>query len=137
MSETPTPPSAGTPAPAPLPPAGWYPDPESPGKQRWWSGIGWAAPSDPYGPRPPRPKNSAATAGFVLALIGVFVGLAGVIPLIGLIFGIIGLQRSATIIDADGRPVGRAFSTTAIVLGVIGIAYGILIIADPAARPHF
>lgn len=25
-----------------LPPAGWYPDPESPGGERWWNGVAWS-----------------------------------------------------------------------------------------------
>lgn len=27
--------------PAPLPPAGWYPDPADTAMQRWWDGVGW------------------------------------------------------------------------------------------------
>jgi resuscitation-promoting factor RpfB len=137
MSDNPTPPITPPGVPAPLPPAGWYPDPEFPGRQRWWTGIGWAAPSDPYAPSAPRPKNSSATAGLVLGIIGMFLGFWGVIPLVALIFGILGLQSSSRIIDAAGLPVGRRRAVWAIVLGAIGIGYGILEIAVPGARPHF
>lgn len=39
-------------------PAGWYPDPEKPGQQRYWDGATWAAP----GAIPPPPQVSASDA---------------------------------------------------------------------------
>jgi hypothetical protein len=36
----PTPP-VQPPAPQPLPPAGWYPDPDVPGGKRFWDGTNW------------------------------------------------------------------------------------------------
>jgi Protein of unknown function (DUF2510) len=40
--------------PAPVAPAGWYPDPEGGPRRRWWDGVGWSdhredAGSDPTG----------------------------------------------------------------------------------------
>lgn len=51
-----------------LPPAGWYPDPEAPGGERWWNGVGWsedrrAAPA-PVGP-PPVPYSGSAPSPYV------------------------------------------------------------------------
>ncbi len=39
----PTAPAGPSTLPGPAtPPAGWYPDPEHPGRTRWWSGASWA-----------------------------------------------------------------------------------------------
>jgi hypothetical protein len=51
-------------------PAGWYPDPQFPGQQRYWDGIQWTghiAPLSPSGPVPPaqqQPMNGPLTQPF-------------------------------------------------------------------------
>lgn len=46
------------------PPAGWYPDPEVPGRRRYWDGGRWTDHVDPPSPPPPAPGPSgAAQAG--------------------------------------------------------------------------
>ncbi len=55
-----------TPTTAPAVPAGWYPDPTAPDRQRWWDGRGWtdhthppALPAPPSSPPPPMAPSPA------------------------------------------------------------------------------
>jgi ketosteroid isomerase-like protein len=48
----------------PSAPAGWYPDPDRPGQQRWWDGAQWSRPSEPpqapaLEPKTPSPNAQA------------------------------------------------------------------------------
>ena len=144
MSEIPAIPTPPEPAPIVVRPtavAGWYPDPDVSGGQRYWDGSMWtehrhspiagAAPLAPYAQVAPRPKNGPAIAALVLGIVGMLIGLWGLIPAAALIFGIVGYQTSARLPDprGPGKFVGRAFSIWGIVLGAIGIVYAILAIA--------
>jgi hypothetical protein len=86
-----------------------------------------ATPSVPYGFAPQqRPTNPIGTAGMVLALVGVLVPCA--LP-VGLVFGLIGLNRSG-----DGRrPRGQA-KAAVVVSAVVGAIWIIVIIAVRAHR---
>jgi hypothetical protein len=44
-----------------LPPAGWYPDPDVPGGERYWDGAAWAEDRRSAGP-PPSPWGTAPAA---------------------------------------------------------------------------
>ncbi|GAA3770567.1 hypothetical protein GCM10022240_23530 [Microbacterium kribbense] len=47
---------------SPQPPAGWYPDPQGDGNQRWWNGVAWADQTRPA-PVPPPPASPFAAPG--------------------------------------------------------------------------
>lgn len=48
--------------PTPLPPEGWYPDPDpaGTGRLRWWNGTTWTQHTQPAAPVPPPPEPAAA-----------------------------------------------------------------------------
>lgn len=53
------------------PPAGWYDDPDQPGRQRYWDGEQWGAVAPPsFAPAAPTPRSAQPdTALFVIAWI--------------------------------------------------------------------
>ncbi len=56
--------SAGVYDPPPLPPPGWYPDPERPGAIRWWDGRTWAQAT----PLPTGPTDALPDVGDLLTV---------------------------------------------------------------------
>jgi hypothetical protein len=75
--------------PTPLPPAGWYPDPDQAQTQRYWTGQQWTDQRAPMSPAPERDRGAGA-----LVVIGYIT--AFVIPIIGFILGIVLLVRRQT-----------------------------------------
>ncbi len=130
----------------PLPPAGWYPDPENPALTRYWDGAGWAAqqstvplpaavPPAPYAaatvatytpvPLPPGPYTPAPpTDGFaitalILGVTGFVTGFLTSIPAV--IFGFLARGR----IKRNGTQ-GSGMALTGIILGFVGIFFAII-----------
>ena len=76
-------------------PAGWYPDPSDPTRQRWWDGAQWAAPaaaappvpSTPaYAPAPPLASPGAAPVAVDTNTVWVWLAIAVSVLPIGLLF---------------------------------------------------
>jgi len=129
------------------PVAGWYPDPESPGGERWWSGSGWsdhrrtpgsvavaapawqpaAAPEGaaPVYYAPVAPVNGFAVAGLATSLGSLLVPLLPAI--IGAILSGIGLRRArerqAAGIPNTGRGLAVAGLICGIALGALQLAF--------------
>lgn len=72
---------------SPTPVAGWYPDPQNPGQQRYWNGTAWAAAKPPVSVSGVFGRALAYLLG-VAVLTGLVSGNVGM-PLIGTIFGLV------------------------------------------------
>lgn len=121
-------------------PAGWYPDPERPGQQRWWDGTQWAAsqPSHPPTPQASAPQpapvaygapvatGSPANGMAIAALILSIIWLAGLGSILAIILGIVALRQ---IRESDGAQGGRGMAISGIVIGVIGVLGAALTLA--------
>lgn len=67
-------------------------------------------------------NNGLSIAGFVVSCCSMLIGLWGLVGLVGMILSIIGRNQAAQ----NGQKTGLA--TAGIVLGVIGLAYGLIMI---------
>ena len=66
------------------PPPGYYPDPEHPGRHRWWDGSHWATSAPPLSTQAPSPASSPAEPderSRSIVIAGLVVGSLGVIIL--------------------------------------------------------
>ncbi|MFF9561806.1 DUF4352 domain-containing protein [Leifsonia sp. NPDC014704] len=74
------------------PPAGWYPDPEYSGQQRYWDGSAWTVNRAPSGPGTPRDTSRArndAAEGARPSRDSSLATLALILAIIGFVFGVI------------------------------------------------
>jgi Na+/melibiose symporter-like transporter len=62
-------------------------------------------------------SNSFCVASLVLGIIGIPAGCTGIVPLLALIFGIVGYNQAS---KADGQSGGKGMAIAGIVLGAIG-----------------
>ena len=103
-------------APSTTPPAGWYPDPEAPGRQRWWNGAAWA---------PSTPAQSAPRTN-TLAILGLNAGILAVgsfMGPLGIVFGITGLALALYgIRQAQSTGAGLQLARWALAISIAGTA---------------
>lgn len=117
-------PDASTPGAAP---AGWYPDPQSPGQQRYWDGTAWgaAAPAAPPAPTAPvaaPPTSTNAIVGLVLAIVSWVI-----CPIIAAIVALVLAHSSSKEIAAsNGRIGGAGLNTATRIIAWLNIAVSII-----------
>ena len=67
-------------------------------------------------------SNGLSIAGFVTSLVGMFLTFWGIVPMVGLILSAVGRSKASQ----EGDKTGLA--TAGIVLGVIGVAWALLVL---------
>jgi hypothetical protein len=124
---------------APVPPPGYYPDPQT-GQGRYWNGAAWsdfappAAPID-YGlgaPMAPAPTaQQVGVTGFgIAALVLGLLWMYGVGSILAIIFGVLGRKQCDR-----GERNGRGLATAGLVLGIVGLSVIALVVLVAASDP--
>lgn len=98
-------------------PAGWYPDHERPGQQRYWDGQVWTEHRAPIVvvPAPQQRTNGLAIASMVLGILW----LEWVGSILALIFGHVAISQ---INRSGGWQGGKGMAIAGVVLGYVGLA---------------
>lgn len=110
-------PSSPTPA-----SAGWYPDPQNPGQQRYWDGTAWTATAPVVAPAPSPPTSTNAIVGFVLSVVSWLL-----CPVVPAIIALVLARLSSKEITASGGRVGGAgFNTATRIIAWLNIAAWII-----------
>lgn len=112
-------------------PAGWYPDPQNPGQQRYWDGSAWtaAAPAAPTAPAVPSPSPVATPVTSTNAIVGLVLAIVSwvVCPIIAAIVALVLAHSSSKEIAAsDGRVGGAGLNTATRIIAWINIGVSIV-----------
>ena len=96
-------------------PAGWYPDPEDPGRKRYWDGNTWTMHSLPtiasVAPNADSAVTSLTLGILSLVLCGPFTGIPAMV---------LGRRAIRQIDSSGGRVKGRGLATAGFVTGLVG-----------------
>ena len=76
-------------------------------------------PHQPYGQYYAPPPRGMSIASMVLGIVSIFTGFTGVVPIVGLVLGVIGLQR---------EPAGRGMAIAGLILNGLMLVGWILIV---------
>jgi hypothetical protein len=103
------------------PPAGWYPDPETPGQNRWWDGAAWS---------PTQPPKGLAEVGNPIANRARFIGwwaigvgsVFWVLPMPLTLIPMVEVQTVAVLMSWVGFLPVLTLTVLAIVFGAIGLS---------------
>ena len=96
-------------------PAGWYPDPQNPGQQRYWDGSTWASAAPAAPPAAPGVAPGEVTTTSTNAIVGLVLAIVSwvVCPIIAAIVALVAAHSSDKQINASGGTVGGAGLNTA------------------------
>jgi hypothetical protein len=102
---------------------GWYPDPDHPGRQRWWDGTYWRGEGAAVGPASESTPDSFAVAALITALL--------MIPVAPIWFGV---RARTRIRESAGTRDGEGIALLSIVIGAVETAgVAVLVVALVAA----
>jgi hypothetical protein len=104
-------------------PAGWFPDPQTPGQLRYWDGAAWTAHTQPGAPAVP-PNVDGAVTSLVLGIISIVAcGFLTGIPAM-----VIGRRAMRQVELSQGTYGGKGLAQAGFWTGLVGTVYTALIL---------
>lgn len=85
----------------------------------------------------PAAKNGLATAGMIVSIVSVLIGLYGVVCIVGIALSGAGLGKARQAEAATGVAVGKSAATAGIAIGIISLVLNVIWIAWVANNPYF
>ena len=109
-------------------PAGWYPDPQNPGQQRYWDGSAWTAAAPPASSAPDLPPVAGQTTSTNAIVALVLAILSWVVcPIIAAVVALVLAHSSDKEIKASGGTVvGSGLNTATRIIAWINIGVSIV-----------
>jgi len=102
-------------------PAGWFPDPQTPGQLRYWDGAGWTAHTQPGGTGMGVPNADGAVVSLVLGILSIAAGCAFFTGIPAMVMG----RKAMKQVDAaNGQLGGRALAQAGFWTGLAGTVIG-------------
>lgn len=110
-------------------PAGWFPDPQTPGQLRYWDGAGWTAHTQPGGISAALPNADGAVASLVLGILSIAASCTFVTGIPAMVLG----RRAIKAVDqSNGTYGGKGLAQAGFWTGLAGTVLGALAIVAVA-----
>jgi hypothetical protein len=107
-------------------PAGWFPDPQTPGQLRYWDGAAWTAHTQPGGVGVAQPNAEGAVTSLVLGIVSI-VGSCTFVT--GIPAMVIGRRAIRAVDESGGRLGGKGLAQAGFWTGLVGTVLGVLAVA--------
>jgi hypothetical protein len=104
-------------------PAGWFPDPQTPGQLRYWDGATWTAHTQPGAVGAALPTAEGAIAALVLGILSI---VGSCVFVTGIPAMVLGRRAMKRVDESNGQLGGRGLAQAGFWTGLAGTVIGVV-----------